>query len=1087
LEPGFSQAIYGVAVMPTGAGMAGPAFAPNGDPLVVDCGATHGQPLIRFLGASTTTVNGTVIHNSVSLPSNAGCGLTNHPNGALYTATDRGVVKLDANTGAPLLGPFGGPGLSTGIAVDPQTGNLVFQSGTGGFDFGTISEVDPALTSVSTFSKVFFGNSIISAMAFDPTGNYLFVATVSPRRVTILNRSGVAVNAVPISSTTGRPVGIAFFHAGAVVFAVTNNDDGTMTRFDFPGNDFTQPPTQRVFASGGFDGPFPGNGHVQLGPDGCLYASQGQTRYDNGVVDDTHHHSLVQICPRGGVADNITLTPATQHAPAGTPQAVTATVRDVLGAVQSGVSVKFDVTSGPDAGSTFTGPTSNVGQAGFTFSGSVPGTDVVQASFVDASGSKQVSNLVQVIFTLPSPAAPTGLTAIAGSAKVSLSWTAPPGPVHYNVKRATVTGGPYTTIATLVLATSFLDTGLANGTTYFYVVSAVNAGGESPNSNEAQATPTAPQAGVNYVALGDSYSAGEGIPGTFLPGTDSFPFNVCHRSSEAYSQLLGQTYGLQPKFYACSGAETSDILTTSWQGSVDCTPPQLQPYIACKTPVPICTPQPDGGSSCDLAFIEGEPPQIIRPGVDRTASLVTLTIGGNDAGFADGLSFCIKQKLWADFTNFIGQVAIWTHQTTDPSCANSPAFVNSAIATINAVFGPAKNVYKNLRNAVDPAQTSIIVAGYPHLVADSPDASCPALQYLTVADMQLFNNLADRLDPLLQRAAGQAGVNFVDVRPAFTGHGLCGSGGSWINGIDLKSPGGSPIQGSFHPTEAGQADGYARAIRDYIDSATNVTRQGYPANPAPLPDPPFATESPSVVVQALAVQPATTGSSAECEGTYQAGQKLSVVGQGFAPGASVQLFITSPGLGPTAEQQVAQVTADSAGNIATIVRIPLAATGFNLPGAQAGVVFADAIGLGPDGAHVDDIAPMKLVPHGSTCGTVEPFPFIGFDPPIKNLPEINAENPGRTIPVKFALAGSNAILTDVLAAGYPQSAPVACSEAPLLTTGDPTSPAPSSSGSAGDEYQYNWETSKSWSGCRELIVKVVDGSYHRAVFDFGAS
>jgi hypothetical protein len=136
---------------------------------------------------------------------------------------------------------------------------------------------------------------------------------------------------------------------------------------------------------------------------------------------------------------------------------------------------------------------------------------------------------------------------------------------------------------------------------------------------------------------------------------------------------------------------------------------------------------------------------------------------------------------------------------------------------------------------------------------------------------------------------------------------------------------------------------------------------------------------------------------------------------------------------------------------------------------------------------VDDIAAMKLVPHGSACGTVEPFPFSGFDPPIKNLPEINAENPGRTIPVKFALAGSNAILTDVLAAGYPQSAPVPCSQAPLLTTGDPTSPTPSSSASAGDEYHYNWKTSKSWSGCRELIVKVVDGSYHRAVFDFGAS
>jgi hypothetical protein len=763
LEPGFTQAIYGVAVMATGAGMAGPAFAPNGDPLVVECAPPlHDRPLIRFLGASTTTVNSTVIHDTTTLPSNAGCGLTNHPNGALYTATDQGVVKLDANTGAPLAGPFGGPGLSTGIAVDPQTGNLVFQSGTGGFDFGTISEVDPALTTLSTFSKVFFGNSIISAMAFDPTGNYLFVTTVSPPRVTILNRSGVAVNAVPISSTTARPVGIAFFHAGAIVFAVTNNDDGTMTRFDFPGNDFTQPPTQRVFASGGFGGPSPGNGQIQAGPDGCLYVSQGQTRYDNGVVDDTHHHSLVQICATGGVEDNITLTQATQHAPAGTPQTVTATVRDVLGVEQSGVPVQFEVTSGPDTGVTFTGPTNTAGQAVFTFSGSIPGTDVVQASFVDASGNKQVSNPAQVIFTLPPPAAPTGLTATAGHAQVSLSWTASSGATSYNVKRATVTGGPYTTIATGVTATAFTDTGLANGTTYFYVVSAVNAGGESPNSNQAQATPIAPQAGVNYVALGDSYSAGQGIP-PFLQGTDSRP-DFCHRSLAAYSEVISRARSLSLNFWACSGAETGSITTDTFQG---------------------------------------EPPQITEPGVDTSAGLLTLTIGGNNAGFGDVLEFCILQKLIVDAaavhnTGLLGAVAAWMGILSGvESCTNVPTFVSGENQRIDNVFGPVKSTYQALKSRVSPTDTSIIVAGYPHLVPDSAqEQSCADLSFiLTKSDMQYFNTATDRLDSVLQQATGQAGVNFVDVRQNFSGHAVCGSGGAWINGITTNSGGG----GSFPP------------------------------------------------------------------------------------------------------------------------------------------------------------------------------------------------------------------------------------------------------------------------------------------------
>ena len=90
------------------------------------------------------------------------------------------------------------------------------------------------------------------------------------------------------------------------------------------------------------------------------------------------------------------------------------------------------------------------------------------------------------------PPAPTGLTATAGNAQVSLSWTASSGATSYKVKRSTTSGGPYTTIATGVTATSYTDTTVTNSTTYYYVVTALNANGESGNSNEASATPTAP-------------------------------------------------------------------------------------------------------------------------------------------------------------------------------------------------------------------------------------------------------------------------------------------------------------------------------------------------------------------------------------------------------------------------------------------------------------------------------------------------------------------------------------------------------------------------------------------------------------------
>ncbi len=87
-------------------------------------------------------------------------------------------------------------------------------------------------------------------------------------------------------------------------------------------------------------------------------------------------------------------------------------------------------------------------------------------------------------------AAPTNLTATRGSGGVELNYTAPAGAVtSYNIKRSTVSGGPYTTISTAgaVTGTIYHDTTADIATTYYYVVSAVSAGGESVNSNQAVA------------------------------------------------------------------------------------------------------------------------------------------------------------------------------------------------------------------------------------------------------------------------------------------------------------------------------------------------------------------------------------------------------------------------------------------------------------------------------------------------------------------------------------------------------------------------------------------------------------------------
>jgi hypothetical protein len=111
---------------------------------------------------------------------------------------------------------------------------------------------------------------------------------------------------------------------------------------------------------------------------------------------------------------------------------------------------------------------------------------------VNATGESGNSNQASATATAAptAPAAPLNLTATGGNQQVSLAWTASTGATSYNVKRAATNGGPYTTVASPA-GTSYTDTTVTNGTTYYYVVTAVSASGESVNSNQASATPSA--------------------------------------------------------------------------------------------------------------------------------------------------------------------------------------------------------------------------------------------------------------------------------------------------------------------------------------------------------------------------------------------------------------------------------------------------------------------------------------------------------------------------------------------------------------------------------------------------------------------
>jgi fibronectin type 3 domain-containing protein len=132
--------------------------------------------------------------------------------------------------------------------------------------------------------------------------------------------------------------------------------------------------------------------------------------------------------------------------------------------------------------------------ASYTDTGLTNGTPYYYiVTAVNSAGESAASSQATATPTTPVtiPAAPTDLQATAGNTQVSLTWSASAGATSYNVKRSTTSGGPYTKISSPE-ATSYLDTGLTNGTPYYYVVTAVNSAGESPASSQATATPTAP-------------------------------------------------------------------------------------------------------------------------------------------------------------------------------------------------------------------------------------------------------------------------------------------------------------------------------------------------------------------------------------------------------------------------------------------------------------------------------------------------------------------------------------------------------------------------------------------------------------------
>jgi len=160
-------------------------------------------------------------------------------------------------------------------------------------------------------------------------------------------------------------------------------------------------------------------------------------------------------------------------------------------------------------------------------------------------------------------------------------------------------------------------------------------------------------------------------------------------------------------------------------------------------------------------------------------TLVSVTAGGNDANFSGVMERC---------------VLLWQSECLD-AVSSAESFIASTLP------GRLDTMLRDIR-AHAPSAT-IVVLGYPDLYDLSKSGSCVGL---STADRTALNQGANDLDSALSAAAAANHDPFADVRSEFSGHVICDSA-SWLHSVDIFA-----ISSSYHPTAAGQADGYLQAF-----------------------------------------------------------------------------------------------------------------------------------------------------------------------------------------------------------------------------------------------------------------------------------
>ncbi|HKI12171.1 MAG TPA: glycoside hydrolase family 44 protein [Candidatus Acidoferrum sp.] len=279
------------------------------------------------------------------------------------------------------------------------------------------------------------------------------------------------------------------------------------------------------------------------------------------------------------------------------------------------------------------------------------------------------------------PIAPAGLQATAGNAQISLTWNASSGATSYNVKRSTTNGGPYTTVASPTTA-SYTNTGLTNGTPYYYVVTAVNSAGESNPSAQATATPAGAQADVTVtINPGNTHPISPYIYGlNFYSGvTDAPPHLTFDRAGgnrwtaynwETNASNAGSDYLYENDNYLSSSttpaeAVRSFIAGDQADGLASLVTFQLQGLVSGDENGPVSTSNPP-----DLTRFK----QVVFKKSTQSAAPFTLTPPTTDN------YVYMDEFLWALDQKFSGQSIFGTNPTTHPvfvQLDNEPELWNS--------------------------------------------------------------------------------------------------------------------------------------------------------------------------------------------------------------------------------------------------------------------------------------------------------------------------------------------------------------------------------------------------------------------------